>query len=403
VSAPLIEIDLDKIQHNTEVLVGRLAAVGIRVTGVTKAALGAPSVGAAMLRGGASGLGDSRIPNLVRLAALGGPNPRTLIRSPMVSQVRDVVGSATCSLNTEPLVLEGLSRAAAEDRLIHDVILMVELGDLREGIAVADVSDVVRFVLGHRSLRLAGLGANLACQNGVVPDDQNMNVLSELVADIESAHGLELTTVSGGNSANLQWASTSSDCGRINDLRLGEAILLGVDPLTRAPIDDLFTDAFRLSAEVIEVAVKPAQPWGARAQSAFGHPRQGDLSGTVKQAVLAVGRQDVDPDGLTPPEGHSILGASSDHLVVNVGDHSVAIGDPLVFGLGYGALVRAMTSPFVTKIEHHGRLDKARSDTLKPQAMQKRKPTSPGSAFGRTQGPPPTLTELRRQASLDAL
>jgi ornithine racemase len=350
-----IEADLDKVEQNTRILVDRLALTGIRVTGITKAVLGSPGVGAAMLRGGARGLGDSRVPNLLRLAGLDPPPIRTLIRSPMLSHVAWVVDAADISLNTEAVVLAALDQAASRQKRMHAVVLMVELGDLREGIALDDVPAAVRAVLGHSALRLVGLGANLACQNGVVPDDQNMGILTGLAEDIEALHGISLDVVSGGNSANLNWALHARDVGRINDLRIGEAILLGVDPLYRTPIPGLHTDAFTLTAEVIEVAMKPAQPWGDRAQAAFGVAPARTGSRTVHQAILALGRQDVDPDGLQPPGGIAILGMSSDHLIVDLGDHPVAVGDEIDFGVGYGALVRAMTSPFVTKIEHHGR------------------------------------------------
>ncbi|MEN3320395.1 MAG: ornithine racemase [Mycobacterium sp.] len=354
-TAPRIETDLGKIEQNTRVLADRLAAKGIRVTGVTKAVLGSPGVGAAMLRGGAYGLGDSRVPNLARLAGLDRPPLRTLIRSPMLSQAGRVVEVADVSLNTEAAVLTALDRAASRTKRTHGIVLMVELGDLREGIALDDAPEAVRAVLGHSSLRLVGLGANLACQNGVVPDDRNMGVLTGLVENIEALHGISLNVVSGGNSANLNWALSTDDVGRINELRLGEAILLGVDPLYRTPIPGLHTDAFTLTAEVIEVAVKPAQPWGDRAQAAFGEAPARTGSGSVHQAILALGRQDVDPAGLQPPEGITILGMSSDHLVVDLGDHPVAVGDEIDFGVAYGAFVRAMTSPFVTKIERLGR------------------------------------------------
>ena len=354
-TAPRIETDLGKIEQNTRVLADRLAAKGIRVTGITKAVLGSPGVGAAMLRGDAYGLGDSRVPNLARLAGLDRPPLRTLIRSPMLSQAGRVVEVADVSLNTEAAVLTALDRAASRTKRTHGIVLMVELGDLREGIALDDAPEAVRAVLGHSSLQLVGLGANLACQNGVVPDDRNMGVLTGLVENIEALHGISLNVVSGGNSANLNWALSTDDVGRINELRLGEAILLGVDPLYRTPIPGLHTDAFTLTAEVIEVAVKPAQPWGDRAQAAFGEAPARTGSGSVHQAILALGRQDVDPAGLQPPEGITILGMSSDHFVVDLGDHPVAVGDEIDFGVAYGALVRAMTSPFVTKIERLGR------------------------------------------------
>ncbi|WP_028935687.1 alanine/ornithine racemase family PLP-dependent enzyme [Pseudonocardia spinosispora] len=354
-TAPRIESDLDKLEQNTRSLVDRLMPTGIRVTGVTKAVLGSPEIGAAMLRGGASGLGDSRVPNLTRLAGPGRSASRTLIRSPMLSQARRVVAVADVSLNTEAVVLAALDGAALRAGRTHGIVLMIELGDLREGIAPDDAADAARVVLDHPSLRLVGLGANLACQNGVVPDDRNMGVLSGLVDDIEALHGISLGTVSGGNSANLGWALSTGAVGRIDELRLGEAILLGVDPLHRTPIAGLHTDAFTLIAEVIEVATKPAQPWGDRAQAAYGEAPVRTGIGTVRQAILALGRQDVELDGLCPPDGITILGMSSDHLVVELGDHLVAVGDELAFGVAYGALVQAMTSPFVAKVEHLGR------------------------------------------------
>ena len=351
-SAPRVEVDLDKIEQNTRTLVDRLGPRGIRVTAVTKAALGSPGVGAAMLRGGAVGLGDSRLQNLSRLAGLEGPASRTLIRSPMLSQAGQVVRTAGISLNTERRVLEALDAAAARYGLVHGVVLMVELGDLREGIPAEELLAASGAVLDRPSLRLLGIGTNLACQNGVVPDAANMGELTRLAVTVEHTHGLTLEIVSGGNSANLEWALATDDTGRIDDLRLGEAILLGTEPLHRTPVAGLRTDAFRLLAEVIEVRDKPARPWGSRAQTAFGEIPERTGSGTVRQAILALGRQDVAPEDLRAPEGIAVIGMSSDHLVLDVGDHAVAVGDELCLGLGYGALVRAMTSPFVAKIEH---------------------------------------------------
>ena len=262
-----------------------------------------------------------------------------------------MVRTATASLNTEPAVIAALDDAATQAKVRHDVILMVELGDLREGIAVDDVPAAVQVVLASRSLRLLGLGANLACQNGVVPDDANMGVLHRLVDQTEAHHRIALDVVSGGNSANLDWALTTTRLGRTNELRLGESILLGTEPLRRTPIAGLSTDAFTLVGEVIEVADKPARSWGTQAQAAYGEPPARAGHGTRRQAIVALGRQDVDIDGLTPPAGISVLGMSSDHLVLDVGDEPITVGDEIRFRLGYGALVRAMTSPFVTRAE----------------------------------------------------
>ena len=55
------------------------------------------------------------------------------------------------------------------------------------------------------------------------------------------------------------------------------------------------------------------------------------------------------PDGLLPPEGLTILGASGDHLLLDCGKLRLRVGDEVRFGVNYSALVRAMTSPFVEK------------------------------------------------------
>jgi predicted amino acid racemase len=131
---------------------------------------------------------------------------------------------------------------------------------------------------------------------------------------------------------------------------LGESILLGRETLHRQPIDGLHTDAITLIAEVIESKLKPSQPWGEIAQTAFGEKPPATDRGDISQTILAIGRQDTDPDGLLPPPGIEILGASSDHLIVDSGCHSPSVGAEITFQLNYSALVRAMTSPFVAKV-----------------------------------------------------
>jgi ornithine racemase len=346
VTAPRLEIDLDAIGHNASVLVGRLAPRDIGVTAVTKAVMGAPQVVQAVLDAGARGIGDSRIATLGEVRDRGTTAPLTLIRSPMPSEVDRVVVAADVSLNTEPAVLVLLSAAAVAARTTHAVVLMVELGDLREGLMPEDLEAVVRLVLGLPGLELAGIGTNLACRSGVVPDATNMGVLDELVARTEALTGTALRIVSGGNSASLGWALTADDTGRVDDLRLGEAILLGVDPLDRSPIDGLRTDAITLVAEVIESRTKPARPWGQVARSAFGAVEAATGRGPVAQTILAIGRQDTDPAGLEAPGGTTILGASSDHLVVAT-PTVVPIGAELRFRPDYSALLRGTTSPFV--------------------------------------------------------
>ncbi|MDF1839181.1 MAG: alanine/ornithine racemase family PLP-dependent enzyme [Planctomycetota bacterium] len=349
-SAPRLEIDLDKIQHNTRTLVDRLAFRGIAVSGVTKASLGSPEIALALLRGGVRGLADSRIENIEAMRLARVPGAMTLIRSPMISQVDRVVAHADVSFNTELEVLSKLSSAAISAGKTHGVVLMVELGDLREGILPGDVHDMVGEALRHPGLTLEGIGTNLACRSGVVPSSENMAELSGLADSIEATFGIKLRVVSGGNSANLSWVLGAASVGRVNELRLGEALLLGREPLTRQPIEGLYADAFTLYAEVIEAKQKPSLPWGEIAQSAFGELPPAIDRGPVWQTIFAVGRQDTDPEGLQPPKGMEVLAASSDHLIVAQGSSSLPAGAEAAFQVNYSALVRAMTSNFVAKV-----------------------------------------------------
>ena len=348
--APRLEIDLDKIFHNAQTLVQQLSGRGISVTGVTKATLGSPEIANELLRAGVSSLSDSRIENIESMRQANVGAEMTLIRSPMLTQTARVVEFADVSCNTELAVIRQLSADARKAGRMHRVLLMVELGDLREGIMPDDLLDFVRETVALPNITLEGIGTNLACRSGVSPDANNMATLSALADMIEATTEQSLNVISGGNSANMTWALSDATTGRINNLRLGEAILLGVEALQRLPISGLHTDAFTLVAEVIESKIKPTIPSGDIAQNAFGVHRVGKDRGHTLQSIVAIGRQDIDPDGLEAPEGIKLCGASSDHLVLESADHGLQIGDEVAFQLNYSALLRAMTSPFVSKL-----------------------------------------------------
>ncbi len=348
--APRLEIDLDKLFHNAHTLVERLGRRGISVTGVTKATLGSADVANTLLRAGVKSLGDSRIETIESMRRANITAEMTLIRSPMISQAARVVKYADISFNTEIEVLRQLSVEAQRSGGMHRVVLMVELGDLREGIMPDDLLETVRETAGLPCVVLEGIGTNLACRSGVSPDENNMAKLTEIANMVEAETGQSLSVISGGNSANLAWAFGGAAAGRVNNLRLGEAILLGREALQRRPIGGLHTDAITLVAEVIESKSKPTKPWGKIAQNAFGIQPAAIDRGQVMQSIVAIGMQDVDPDGLEPSEGIRICGASSDHMILESTKKNLPVGAEVTFQLNYGALLRAMTSPFVSKV-----------------------------------------------------
>ena len=348
--APRLEIDLTKIHHNASWLVAQFASQGISITGVCKATLGMAEVANTLRDAGVRYLADSHIENIESMRRDGVRAEMVLIRSPMLSQVARVVASADISFNTEIEVIRHLSAAAHKAKRVHGVVLMVELGDRREGIMPHDVLAVVRETLRLPNLVLKGIGTNLACRNGICPDVTNMAELSALADLIEATFELKLELVSGGNSANVDWGLSQASTGRINNLRLGESILLGCETLHRQPIAGLYTDAFTLVAEVIESNIKPSKPRGVVAQTAFGGVATVLDRGLVMQSILAIGRQDIDPDGLVAPTGIEIMAASSDHLIVESEATPLPVGAEVAFELNYSALLLAMTSPFVAKI-----------------------------------------------------
>jgi predicted amino acid racemase len=352
VTTPYLTIDLDKIEHNTRTIVGLCREYGIHVSGVTKATCGHPDVARAMLRGGVISIADSRLENIQRLKAAGVDAAYMLLRVPALSAIEEVIAVADVSLNSELSTLEALSDAAGRQGKIHDVILMVDLGDLREGLWQDDLIPFVQQVIKLRGIRIAGLGTNLACFGGVMPSEHNMKQLVSYASKIENGFGLELEWLSAINSSGLELIAAGKMPEKINHARIGEAILLGRETIHRKPWPGTFQDAFVLNTEIIELKKKPSVPVGERGEDAFGHLPDFEDRGERLRALLNIGHEDVDIAGITPVDSRiTILGASSGYLVVDVTDaeSDIRLGDELAFSMNYSALLAAMTSGYVNK------------------------------------------------------
>lgn len=347
---PALTINTEMIRANTRSVCGRLP--GIDVVGVTKVACAHPAVARALVEGGAKALGDSRLLNLRNLRRQGWGVPLWLLRSPDPAWAAEVVETADVSLTAELETARALDAAAAAAGRRHQVVLMIDLGDLREGIMPEELDPFLHGLRALRHVDLAGLGTNLTCFGGVVPTPENLGELTAMARRAEEVVGHPLL-VSGGNSSSLDLAFSDGLPSGVNGLRIGESILLGVSTITRQPHPGLHTAAFVLEAPVIECRVKPTYPRGRIAQDAFGHVPVFTDSGPRLRAICALGRQDCVPEGLSPLDpGARVLGASSDHLLVDVQDMEPPppVGGALRFLPGYGALLAACTSPFVEKV-----------------------------------------------------
>lgn len=349
---PVLEIDLDKITANAERVVAKCREKGIEVLGVTKGFSAMQQIVGAMLAGGIEGLADARMENIVELRKQNFQNPITLLRIPRLSNVNNVVQNADTSINSEVSVIRALAAAALQLGKRHNIMLMVDVGDLREGIMQENVLDTVRQIGGLPGVNFIGIGTNMGCFGGILPSVNNLGLLVELGLAVERQLGRRLEVISGGGTSTLLLVESDLIPAGINQLRIGEGILLGTDTTNNRGIPWLYQDAFRLRAEVIEVKEKPSVPIGEVGKDAFGNTPQFIDAGIRKRAILALGKQDVYIEGIFPLEEKAkILGASSDHTIVDITDagQELAVGDELVFGLTYPGLLSASDSRYVEK------------------------------------------------------
>lgn len=356
-SGPQVTIDLDRIERNARAVVSTCAAGGIKVFGVTKGTCGMPQVARAMLRGGVAGLAESRFENIRRLRESGISAPVMLLRSPPISRVEEVVRTVDVSLQSEPAIIRELSRIAERMGKVHDIILMIDLGDLREGIWPSELMQTVEQILDMKGVRIAGVGTNLGCFGAILPTEENLGQLVAHAYKIERLTGRQLDYISGGASSTIPLLLDGTLPAGINNLRVGEAILQGgLETFRDKPWDKVEFDACKLTCDVIEVKMKPSRPIGRSGYDAFGQQPVFADEGDRLRAIANIGREDILIDGLMPlTKGVRVLGGSSDHLLMDVSDAEppVAVGDRISFRMSYGAMLAAMTSEYVDKAPMH--------------------------------------------------
>lgn len=347
---PALTVDLKKVEHNTRTIVDISRKAGIKVAAVTKLYCANPIIAEASVRGGVDMLADSRIENLKKLKSI--DIPKIMLRLPMISQVEDVVEYADISLNSEYKTIKSLSEAALKKGRVHNIILMIDLGDLREGLFRQKAIETAGKVLDLKGIKLMGIGTNLTCYGGVLASEENLGLLSDIAIEIENKYNIQLEIVSGGNSSSFPLVRSGKIPERINHLRFGETILFGTE-CTNIRIDGTYSDVFKFHAEIIEIQEKPSIPIGEIGLDAFGETPTFVDRGWRKRAILGIGRQDIIISNIKPVNKDIIIiGGSSDHLIVDISDseNKYDIGDVLEFDTHYTAVLQAMTSEYVEKV-----------------------------------------------------
>ena len=358
---PVLKVDLDAVRTNARVVCELCAGKGIEVAGVIKFSDGDLAIAEAYSSGGCRQIASSRTVHLKRIKEEM-PQIRTmLIRIPMLSETEEVAQYCDISLNSEESVLDRLNEEAAKYDKIHDVILMLDVGDRREGIMGSDrlTELAVKVENEMEHLHLLGVGSSFACASGVLPDWDNLSELAACAEQVEEAIGRELEIVSGGSSITLTLLTADKPVPqKINHLRIGGAIAnpMGIRKNRGVVIEGAREDAFEIAAEIVEIADKPSAPAGARKNWA-GQTIECEDRGIRRRALVALGSQDIgDPKQLIPlDEGMEIVGGSSDHTIVDVTECGKELlpGDTISFRAFYMPLLYCFATRHVN-IVHQG-------------------------------------------------
>ena len=355
---PRLEVDLEKIKKNAQVITSYANERGLTITGVIKGCNAILEVGRAMLKGGCTGLATSRMDQMQRIHEALPETETWLLRIPMLSEIETMIHCTNVSLNSEAAAVRAIEAACGAAGRTHKVLLMADLGDLREGFRDFDemvaLAEEIETQMPH--VMLLGIGTNLGCYGSISPTRENLTELVDLARRIEARIGRRLQYVSGGATTTLPLLLRGGVPEGINHLRVGEGILLGRDleVFWNTPFPGVEMDAFTLKAEIVEVKEKPSYPIGEIFVDAFGEVPVYHDEGLMIRAIAAVGKQDIGSHEklIVRSEGMRLIGSSSDHLILDVTEmpDRLKVGDIVTFDLFYPAMLYLSGSASVAQV-----------------------------------------------------
>lgn len=352
---PLVDVNLDAIRSNAQVLCELCARNKISVAGVIKFSDGDVNIVKAYKDGGCSQLGVSRARHLQPLKKAFPEMETLLIRSPTRGDLADCARYADLSLHSDPDVLEALKAEAGKWGTCPGVVLMFDVGDLREGVDnIPELVNLAMLCEKLPNLNLRGVGTSYACLNGVLPTWDSLTYLVQAAEAVETAIGRRLDIISGGSSINLLLLRDGINQmpERINHLRLGGSIAnpMNIRLGRGLSFEGLREDSLLLTAEIVEIHEKASAPKESSKNWA-GETVVREDKGRRARAVIAFGSQDVgDATSLIPVEpGLEVVGCSSDHTVVDVTDSGKQwkSGDTISFKLRYANMLYAFSGNHV--------------------------------------------------------
>lgn len=348
---PRIIIDRYAILANARILRDLAGRRGVAITPVVKALAGHELV-ADIATLGFERIADASLDHIRAYADVAAE--KWFLRNPMSCEVEELLRLTAGCLVSEADTLRLLETEAERQGKIYQVLLMAELGDLREGCEEEELLSLAALaeILPH--LELMGLAANLSCYGNILPDEDNMARLAELQGEAEQRISRRLPLLSGGNSSSYRMLSDCLLPPAINDLRFGESLLLGRLPCYDLPIEGLRQETFVVETQLVEVKTKPSLPWGSSGdKDSFGSTVSFVDKGRRRRALAALGKQEIQISGLIPQDpGIELLGGCSDYLVLDIteSEQDYQVGDAVRFICDYAAVATAMSSPRIAKI-----------------------------------------------------
>lgn len=347
----------NKLKHNFKCLSRLLKNKDTQLSIVTKLLCGNKLFIEEVLNLGVEQVCDSRLSNLKVIKKLS-PNIQTIyIKPPAKNIIPSMVRYADISLNTQYETIKLLSKEANKQKKKHKIIIMVEMGDLREGVMKNDLLGFYQKVFKLKGIEVIGLGTNLNCLHGVMPTQDKLIQLTLYKQIIELKFGKKLSILSGGSTVSLPLIKRKQLPTEINHFRVGEALFFGADLFTEGgTLPGFHPSVFELKSQIIELEDKPHVPDGELMENPSGvkYEINENLYGkTSLKAIIDIGLLDVNPDFLSPiDEKIEIVGASSDMLVIDIKDNpnSLKVGDVVSFQMKYMGALSLMNSNYIEKV-----------------------------------------------------
>ena len=350
-----IELNKEKLLHNFYFLDDLFKRNKIKWGVVSKILCGNKDYLKLLLELGIKEIHDSRISNLKVIKRIN-PDVQTVYIKPAPRRsIRSLVKYADVSLNTEYDSIRMISEEAQRQNKNHKIIIMVEMGDLREGVMGDDLIDFYSSVFKLSNIEIVGLGTNLNCLNGVMPTHDKMVQLSLYKQLIEAKFNKKIPWISGGSSVTIPMIYKKLIPAGVNHFRIGETLFFGNDLITSKPIKGMKTDIFKLYAEIIELTEKPLVPIGEIGTNVAGESpeiNENDYGKTSFRAILDIGLLDIDTKNITPLKKNlRFSGASSDMIVLDIGRNSAKLkaGDLVELRLDYMGALRILNSDYIDK------------------------------------------------------